>query len=211
MDIVIISDTHELHNELDVPPGDLLIHCGDWTMLSRSLSVVENFNRWLGDLPHAVKLVTCGNHELFLERDPSLRKLITNAIVLLDQAIEIKGLKIFGSPVTPLYGGAFGKSSASDRRRHWAKIPDDTHLLISHGPPRGVLDVVPGSETHWGDPELLARCEELPNLQLVCFGHIHGAYGVHKRKGILYVNAALMGPTGDLVREPIVIRMAKIR
>jgi hypothetical protein len=33
--IVCISDTHELHRELDVPHGDILIHAGDFTMFSK--------------------------------------------------------------------------------------------------------------------------------------------------------------------------------
>ena len=33
--IVLISDTHELHREVEVPPGDILIHAGDFTMNSK--------------------------------------------------------------------------------------------------------------------------------------------------------------------------------
>ena len=55
MVIVIASDTHGLHRELDVPPGDLFIHTGDFTMMSRSISEIEDFNEWLGELPHRWK------------------------------------------------------------------------------------------------------------------------------------------------------------
>jgi hypothetical protein len=92
--IVCISDTHELHRELDVPNGDILIHAGDFTLFSKSVAAILDFNEWLGELPHRFKLVTPGNHEFFLESDPSKRNLISNAIVLINEEVEIMGLKI---------------------------------------------------------------------------------------------------------------------
>jgi len=68
-----------------------------------------------GELPHRFKLVTPGNHEFFLESDPFKRNLISNAIVLINEEVEIMGLKIWGSPTTPLYGGAFGLSVFLDK------------------------------------------------------------------------------------------------
>ena len=135
MDLVILGDTHELHREVEVPAGSLLIFTGDFTMFSKSKSAIEDFNEWLGELPHLWKLIVPGNHESFLEADLRKRSMISNATVLIDEMITIDGLKIYGSPMTPLYGGAFGKSSATDRTRHWAKVPSDTHILITHGPP----------------------------------------------------------------------------
>jgi hypothetical protein len=55
--IVCISDTHELHRELDVPDGDILIHAGDFTMFSRSPNAIRDFDAWLGELPHRHKLL----------------------------------------------------------------------------------------------------------------------------------------------------------
>lgn len=112
----------------------------------------------------------------FVHHNPG-KTLSVNATVLIDEAVRIDGLKIYGSPMTPLYGGAFGKSSTADRVRHWAGIPDDVDVLITHGPPQGVLDLSPGQREQMGDPELMARLKELPSLRLHCFGHVHGGYG----------------------------------
>jgi Icc-related predicted phosphoesterase len=207
MDLVILGDTHELHHEVEVPAGDLLIFTGDFTMFSKNLSAIESFNEWLGDLPHRWKLVVPGNHEFFLEADPDRRFLISNATVLIDEAIEINGLKVYGSPMTPLYGGAFGKVSAVDRYRHWERIPSDVNVLITHGPPLGALDRSPGQLEPMGDPELMARVKELPSLLLHCFGHVHGAYGTIEEDGVLFVNAALMGSLGAIERRPVILRM----
>ena len=50
MRIVLLSDTHGYHDEIDVPPGDLLIHAGDFTRLGPevmlsgiALSLTESF------------------------------------------------------------------------------------------------------------------------------------------------------------------------
>jgi hypothetical protein len=90
----------------------------------------------------------------------------SNANLLIDEGIEIEGLRIYGSPMTPLYGTAFGKSSANDRERHWSTVPDDTHVLVTHGPPFGILDRSPDQAKRMGDPELRNRARELPSLKL---------------------------------------------
>jgi hypothetical protein len=52
LEIVCLSDTHELHRDAEVPDGDLLVHSGDITFFSRRRSVLTDFNDWLGELPH---------------------------------------------------------------------------------------------------------------------------------------------------------------
>jgi hypothetical protein len=102
--LVLLSDTHQLHREVDVPDGDIVIHAGDFTLFSESMQAVVDFNDWLGELPHRYKIVVPGNHEFFLEADLSSRFMLDNAIVLINEGIEIEAMRIWGSPVTPLYG-----------------------------------------------------------------------------------------------------------
>ena len=207
MRIVCIADTHELHRELVVPPGDMLIHAGDFTFFSKRQSQIHDFNDWLGSLPHRHKIVVPGNHEFLLEAEPEMRRAITNATLLINEEVKIAGLRIWGSPVTPLYGGAFGMSNPADRRRHWRRIPDGTDILVTHGPPYGVLDTAPGSTFHEGCPELL-EAVRLIEPRLHVFGHVHGAYGVVRTEHTVFVNAALFGNTGDLDRSPIVLELS---
>ena len=161
MVLVLFGDTHELHREVEVPPGDILICVGDFTMFSKSLSAIEDFNEWLGELPHRHKIVVPGNHEFFLESNPERRSLLDNANVLIDEGIEIEGLSIYGSPMTPLLGTAFGKSSPNDRARLWSKVPNDTHVLVTHGPPFGILDLPLDQAERMGDPS--ARLPRRPH------------------------------------------------
>lgn len=203
MRIVLISDTHELHRELAVPRGDLLIHAGDFTVLSKRPWMYRHFDLWLGELPHRHKIIIPGNHDFLLE-DPRQRSAITNATLLVDSGVVVEGIKIWGSPVTPLYGGAFGKSRPEDRKRHWAQIPEGLNILITHSPPFAILDHGGSEEPREGCPELLeAVFQARPRVHV--FGHIHHGYGTRRTTDTLFVNASLMGEDGSLSRAPIVI------
>jgi predicted phosphodiesterase len=202
MRIVLISDTHGLHRQLDVPGGDLLIHAGDFTLNSKPPSIVSDFNAWLGSLPHRLKVVVPGNHEFILE-EPRNRGAITNAVLLIDSGVEIEGLRIWGSPTTPLYGGAFGMSRPEDRKRLWAQIPDGLDILITHGPPFAILDHGGSAERREGCPQLLeAVFRAFPRVHV---GHVHHGYGTLRTDDTLFVNASLMGEDGSLSRKPLVI------
>lgn len=207
--LVMLSDTHGFHRDVDVPAGDILIHAGDFTLFSKSLKAIEDFNEWLGELPHEHRLVIPGNHEFFLEAAPERRNLLSEATFLINEVIDIDGLTIWGSPVTPLYGGAFGFSSPTDRKRLYARIPEDTDILITHGPPHGILDVAPGSSIHAGCTELLdAVLRVRPRLHV--FGHIHGAGGIFTTEHTTFVNAALPGIDAEIERTPIVLDIPMI-
>jgi Icc-related predicted phosphoesterase len=205
--LALLGDTHELHRELDVPDADILIHCGDFTMFSRSMKAVADFNQWLGELPHRHKIIVPGNHEFFLEADPKKRSLLTNAIILMNEEIEVAGLRIWGSPVTPLYGGAFGLSSANDRRQLYAQIEPDIDILITHGPPFGILDRSPASDIHSGCQELLQAVRRVrPKLHV--FGHVHGTPGLVQTDRTTFANVAVLGLDGAPAVAPMLMLMS---
>jgi Icc-related predicted phosphoesterase len=205
--LVLLSDTHQLHREVEVPDGDILIHAGDFTMFSQSMKAIIDFNEWLGELPHRFKACVPGNHEFFLEADPSRCSLVDNATVLINEGVDIDGLRVWGSPVTPLYG-AFGVSSAEDRKKLYAQIPTDTDVLVTHGPPYSILDVDGNSGLHSGCHELLDAVMRIrPKLHV--FGHVHGAYGIFQTEHTTFVNAALLGIHGGLDKPPLVFRMTR--
>jgi Icc-related predicted phosphoesterase len=206
--LVLLSDTHELHREVDVPDGDIFIHAGDFTMFSKSMEAVVDFNDWLGELPHRHKIVVPGNHEFFLEADPSERFMLDNAIVLINEGTEIEGLRLWGSPVTPLYGGAFDLRSAKDRKRLYAQIPHDIDVLVTHGPPFGILDTAPISGLHEGCPELLEAVMWVrPRLHV--FGHIHTAYGIFQTEHTTFINAARLGLHDAADQAPFIFEMTR--
>jgi Icc-related predicted phosphoesterase len=205
--LVLISDTHDMHREVEVPNGDLLIHAGDFTMDSRSARALIDFNEWLGELPHTFCVVIPGNHDFVVE-DPSRRQLITNASLLINEGIKVMGLRIWGSPTTPLLGEAFGVVSDRDRAKLYSRIPADTDILVTHGPPYGILDQAPGSEYHAGCKQLLAAVSRIKPM-LHVFGHAHAGYGTFRTLDTLFVNAALPGNGFDMSNPPHVFRLPR--
>eukprot|EP00091_Calanus_sinicus_P010635 TRINITY_DN24584_c0_g1_i1.p1 TRINITY_DN24584_c0_g1~~TRINITY_DN24584_c0_g1_i1.p1 ORF type:complete len:118 (-),score=13.55 TRINITY_DN24584_c0_g1_i1:37-390(-) len=69
--LVCLSDTHGNHRDTELPPGDILIHSGDFTNTGM-LSEVEDFDNWLGTLPHTHKVVVPGNQDSIM--DPVVRR-----------------------------------------------------------------------------------------------------------------------------------------
>jgi Icc-related predicted phosphoesterase len=189
MKIVAVSDTHGRHEQVEVPNGDVLVHAGDFCGYG-TLDEVAAFNDYLGTLPHAHKIVVAGNHDWPFERDPEqAQKLLTNASYLQDSSTVIDGVMFYGSPWTPeFFSWAFMLPRGKALADKWSQIPDNTDVLITHGPAMGILDRTPAGE--------LAGCEDLAQAvgrrirpQLHIFGHIHAGYGLVNRHGTAYINA----------------------
>ena len=148
MKLVIISDTH--CQQIPIPDGDVLIHCGDHTYQG-NVPESEPALQWLVDQPHKHKLIIAGNHEVGWENDlrsnhyrsiphtkPRHLDKFPELTYLHETGIEIDGIKFWGSPYQPFFmNWAFNRQRGPQLQAHWAKIPDDTDVLITHGPPYG--------------------------------------------------------------------------
>jgi Icc-related predicted phosphoesterase len=197
MKIVCVSDTHCRHAAVNVPDGDVLIFAGDACM-SGSLAELVSFAEWLKVLPHKEKIVVAGNHDWCLER-PATRRTAENVIAeagawyLCDYAVTITGgLKVYGSPWQPEFcDWAFNLPRGKPLVDVWEKIPDDTDILVTHGPPVGPLDGTGRGVDRVGDADLAARVKQLNRLKLHVFGHIHEGHGVDERNDVISVNAAV--------------------
>ena len=72
------------------------------------------------------------------------------------------GLKIWGSPVQPEFNNwAFNVARGAAIRRYWEMIPESTDVLVSHGPPFGMLDKSHPSTAHLGCEELAKAVEQI--------------------------------------------------
>jgi Icc-related predicted phosphoesterase len=101
-----------------------------------------------------------------------------NVFYLENNFIEIDQIKIWGSPITPSfgYGWAFNKDRGYDINQIWNQIPNDTDIVITHGPIYGYCDRTYRTNENVGCEQLYHRLNEV-RPQLHFSGHIHEAYG----------------------------------
>ncbi len=193
MRIVLASDTHEQHGSVIVPDGDVFIHAGDATYRG-DLKAISAFGRWVQSLPHKHKLIIAGNHDWGFERQPQAARSVlgdgTCGITYLqDSSVTIDGMLFFGSPWQPwFYDWAFNVRRGPAIAAKWAAIPQKTDVLITHGPPMGVLDFV--HDEHVGCLDLAKRVLRV-RPRVHAFGHIHEGAGVLVRGATTYINASI--------------------
>lgn len=212
--IVCISDTHSYHREIKIPDADIIICAGDITFKGE-LDVIEDFADWMGNLPIKHKITIFGNHSIGTEdgyKRPFAIQALKNAGIhyLEDSGTIIEGLNIWGSPVQPFFNNwEWNRQRGADIKKHWDLIPDNTNILITHGPPKGILDLTPGNFYHNGEnvgcEDLLNRINELKELKLSVFGHIHSGAGTLIQNGITFVNACCCTEQYQPTNPPIVI------
>jgi Icc-related predicted phosphoesterase len=186
--LVAMADTHLFHADLVVPDGDVLIHAGDMCR-SGSPAELAAARDFLKALPHRYKIVVAGNHDRgFEDRSAEARALFEEFIYLQDSACMIEGTRFYGSPWTPAFNDwAFNLPRGEELAAKWALIPEDTDILITHGPPFGIGDYPGGMPERAGCEELLLRVQQIaPTLHL--FGHIHQSAGRWQHGKTTFVN-----------------------
>jgi len=219
------SDSHNRHKKIEsqLTGGDFLLCAGDFSFHGYK-SEYEDFIKWMGKMKSKYNhvITTCGNHEEEVETKhlEEFKKFCDQhgVIYLEDSGVELEGIKIWGSPVTPWFfdwgwnrsirddgmvyspprfggGGAVFKP-VPPIKPHWDKIPADINILITHGPPYGILDelVFPDGTPKGefvGCPHLLDKIQQLKELELHLFGHIHCQYGQKHIYGKSFYNVSV--------------------
>jgi Icc-related predicted phosphoesterase len=209
--LVLISDTHDLHNQLSVPEGDILVHAGDLTMAGDVYNTQKALN-WLNEQPHEHVVFVAGNHDFAFERAYTKERLDFGRLVYLENSGEqIGGINFYGSPVQPWFmDWAFNVHRGLPIRQYWNRIPDGVDVLITHGPPYGILDqATPGKSDHLGCEELRDRMAswDISEPKVHVFGHIHGSHGREIRGATTFVNASAVNEAYKVVNQPIVVEI----
>lgn len=204
MKIIAIADTHGLHDALTLPAGDVLIHAGDISMKGTEQEITP-FIKWFSQQDFKHKIFIAGNHDFYFEKKPNdeIKKLIPADITYLNDAgVEIDGIRFWGSPITPwFFNWAFNRHRGEAIKKHWDLVPNDTDVLITHGPVHTILDKTT-SGNYAGCEELLQKLKEIKPRVHVC-GHIHEAYGHFEKNGTLFINASVLDEKYQLKNEPV--------
>lgn len=207
MKIVLISDTHGLHRKIGyggyngcppLPEGDILIHAGD---VGESKHDVRDFMQWLEELDYVRKFFIAGNHDRYIANkadDFRTRVKHYKTITYLeDQAVNFDGYTIYGSPWTRNLPSWAYQVDDEDAKECWSNIPITTDILVTHGPPYGVMDQVckhnlrGREDASVGCKALLERVKVVkPKLHV--FGHIHEGRGIQTDGDTTFINASVL-------------------
>ena len=223
-----ISDLHNKQSALNLPSGDILAVAGDMTATG-SYKELNDFANFLSkEKPKFKKIVTvAGNHDLTFDREfypkhgdkhhnPILDCEKARAIFLNNKAItyledeqtELDNVKIWGSPwIPPIGPWAFTVYSDAHEQEMFQKIPENTDILITHTPPRDILDIF-SNQVYFEDPEtkeqkmeiklenfgskVLMDRVEVVKPKVHVFGHIHNCSGWLEKDGVVFINASVM-------------------
>lgn len=205
MRIFASSDWHGWLPEF-VPECDLLLLGGDYnhsdSMVNQIAFINGPFWKWLTEAKKRVGQIIgiAGNHDWCFEEGPNrlIRKdlpwtLLNNKYVYV-KASTITGNSeklVYGTPWTPpFYTWAFMKPE-EELMEMWRHIPNCLDILLSHGPPRTILDRNQMGE-NCGSVSLAHHISELgpDGPKHVVFGHIHEEFGHRKVNDTHYWNVS---------------------
>ncbi|MFN4259188.1 MAG: metallophosphoesterase [Gemmataceae bacterium] len=202
--IVAVSDLHGILP--DIPACDLLLIAGDicpvhnHQLRFQAEWLDTDFRRWLAAVPARQSVFVAGNHDLVFQHEPRWVPKDLPAIYLQDTGCEWEGWHIWGTPWQPwFFDWAFNLQERRLRDK-WALIPDQTDILIVHGPPRGYGDGVACGE-HTGSPSLLERIDAI-RPKLVVFGHIHEGRGEWRLGDTILANVTILDEKYERQYEP---------
>lgn len=215
--ISCMSDTHGKHRLVKIPKCDVLIHGGDFSQNGEEHAITDIADFFEEVVQERIaKKVICiaGNHDTSFHPGCYLRNLQKikhwdREMVLseMDKAADVKqylkarcayledescieNTKFYGSPWSPKYSlhWAFNKER-DEIHTAWDLIPNDTDVLITHGPPIGRGDKVHNG-IRAGCVNLLEQTQHRIVPRLHISGHIHEDSGCTFDGYTLFVNAS---------------------
>jgi Icc-related predicted phosphoesterase len=152
----VFSDTHGKHRKLPLTKADIAIHLGDACDFGSNIQF-RDFLEWFSSYPSKHKIFVVGNHELqwVFEPERFLNMFPKNIIFLENRVIKIDEITFVSVP-----------ARIGLQQTPKIKIPNHTDFLLTHAPPKGILD------NDLGCPILKKFVKKLnPDYHL--FGHIH--------------------------------------
>lgn len=231
MRIIVISDTHGRHNNMtyhvenfiDKNQDTYLIHAGDISNVGEETDVTK-FVHWFQNLKgFSSKIFIAGNHDLSFEnKEPWLHHLIndenlsqSDCYYLEDSFMTITDpefstpIKIYGSPWQPRF---FDWAFNVDRDKihvYWEKIPEDTSILITHGPVNGMVDKVINRSEHLGCKSLYEHILRVKPKIHIC-GHIHSGNGAIETNDTVFINASICTEQYKPIQKPIIVDLTEV-
>jgi Icc-related predicted phosphoesterase len=215
--------------------SDIICFCGDMSGRGYNFEI-EAFLKWFNELvPTAKKIYIAGNHDYFFDYEylsrgkeeeikhfeiPDPKNTVKEMLekypeieYLHDSGFEWMGLKFWGSPIQPWFNDwAFNRLRGEKIKKHWDLIPEDTDVLLVHGPPYMLGDELAprfrryNEDKNVGCKDLLERVK-IVKPKVCAYGHIHEGYGEYKHDDLdtRFINASCLDDTYSPVNKPVTI------
>ncbi|KAL7717684.1 Calcineurin-like phosphoesterase domain-containing protein [Entamoeba marina] len=199
----IISDTHNLHQHLQIRTSDFLLICGDFTNRGNT-NDFKSFTKWLKHQPTKNVVMIFGNHE---------RGLLKSLNPIEELQRNVKSLHVLkGDKIHTIDGFQFYGMGYPFKKLDFSSLYFDLNkplITLSHEPPYRIMDFgirkrqfVNGHFFHAGS-SLVKRFTQTINPHMHCFGHCHSSHGTCKIGKTLYINGSLVNDHGNLHHKPI--------
>ena len=213
--LVCVSDTHESEQVLNLPKGDILIHCGDILLLSPKQSekvAIERFKKfikWFGNQNQKHKIMICGNHDNRIAEmgQDMIRDLCSQTgrhiNYLQHDSLSLMGINFFGIPNS--YGRSSNNCFQTKSLIDYSSIPTETDIVISHGP---CLGISPNCNTFF--VKEFHNGLKHTNTDLILAGHLHWSEGLsflknnENRPPIASISCSLLNQRYEPSKQPIV-------
>jgi Icc-related predicted phosphoesterase len=210
MKLTFISDTHTKHSQLNLNGGDVLIHSGDFMNSGYVRNNIMDFLDWFVEQPYKQKIFISGNHDRYFQNNTEEVRDILDSIYgglvsyLEDDGTNIGDVNVWGSPWQPeFFNWAYNlPRQGTELKEKWDMIPENTDILITHGPPHGYLDKLPNIPDNLGC-ELLRERVDIIKPKIHVFGHIHYGYGYVTNGDTHFINAAVLNEQYIHEHKPI--------
>jgi len=212
MKIIAISDMHGKLNGIKIPPCDLLLIAGDiapWNGRYHSQQnwFVFKFLNWLNKVPAKHIVAIPGNHDYACKNNGTnyINSLLPKHVHLIHgQQVIIEGLKIWGTAWQPYFFDWAFNLPEDELAKKYKLIPNDTDILLTHCPPKGVCDLtIEAGRGPQGSEQLMLRLLEMqPGPIVNVCGHIHEGHGEGKIGNTKIYNVSVLDHKYDMVYPP---------
>ena len=216
MKTFLISDTHGHHRQVIIPEGtECIIHSGDstnWHDWLRNQPEFEDFLDWFTNIDVKYKVLIPGNHDAWALKKYNVDKVKERGIIFNEHGYEsVNDRLMFLSAYTPTFGNWHFMKDRQKLSRYWEELIEGIDVLVTHGPPKGILDI---ARKYYGKKEegryygevmefcgdnALFKHVNRVNPKVHTFGHIHNNddiinYGSRTISGLdtIFYNASMV-------------------
>lgn len=233
MKVLATSDLHGNLNDLSFEGIDLVLFAGDfmeqkgfgkWRMQDQKKWLYDKLFPLVEKYPKTHFIATPGNHDLCLDsrltskfRDANWNiQWPSNFYLLIDEAIELGGLKIYGTPWVPVISLCWAYEAEHDMLvRKFSKIPANLDILLTHTPPHIPESNIDrsmdfGGYEAFGSNELAQAIFEKHPRNVFC-GHIHSGLhgGVSFERSMVY-NVSRVDENYEIAYEPEILEIGPL-